>query len=269
MKHFNNPDDDDLEKIRMENELKKMKLILEQGAVFSETSDKNPIPPLIENEFLNSIEAFEKGFQDAKRISVYDFIHKPDFRAYEDVPDSQISAELDRIMDILNENGIQLDTICDVEEREIYRFITEELFLHEMDDMRIPGMMNCFIYEEFHPNHEYDIREHSTDGIKSFLNKKDKFYATFFTKEAEEDPGLKHFRDAFKSFSIKHFEIIEIRIEKENALVEYVIDFLGTIEGSNEKQRYKGKGSIEMVYRYDFWCIQKIHFPQLTGNKLE
>ena len=56
-------------------------------------------------------------------------------------------------MNILNKNSIQLDTICDVEEREIYRFVTEELFSHKMDNMRIPGMMACFIYEEFHPNH--------------------------------------------------------------------------------------------------------------------
>ena len=39
-----------------------------------------------------------------------------------------------------------------------YRFITEELFEHEMDDVHVKGMFTHFTYEEFHPNHDYDLR---------------------------------------------------------------------------------------------------------------
>lgn len=253
--------EEELEKLRMENELKKMKLMLEHGAVISEHSDKFPIDPLIENQFLNNIEAFEESYQNANRIILFDFIERPYFIKVDAIPDTQISAELDRIMNILNENGIQLDTLCDVEEREIYRFVTEELFVYEMDNMRIPGMMNCYIYEEFHPNHEYDIREHSIDGIKSFLNKKTNFYTSFFTKEAEEDVYLKHFRDAFKSFSLKQLEITNLKFDEEKASVNFEINFTGKIEGSTEKQRFAGEGSMELLYQYDYWCIQKISFP--------
>lgn len=254
-------DEDELEKLRMENELKKMKIMLEHGAMFSDNQDKIPVDPFIENQFLSNIEAFENAYQNAEPMLLYDFIDRPDFIAVEEIPDSQISTELEKIMDILNKNGIQLDTLCDVEEREIYRFVTQELFTHEMDNMRIPGMMTCFIYEEFHPNHEYDIREHSTDGIKSFLNKKTDFYTTHFTKEAEEDVKLKHFRDAYKSFMLKHFEITHLTFDEEKSFVSFNIDFTGKIEGSTEKQRFAGEGSIELIYQYDYWCIQKINFP--------
>jgi hypothetical protein len=257
----NHTSDDELENLRIENELRKTKMILEHGAMFSESSDNKTLPPLIENEFLKSIEAFENAYRDTEKVLLYDFINCPDFIPVHDVPDLQISAELERIMNILNKNGIQLDTLCDVDEREIYRFITEELFSHEMDNMRIPGMMNCFIYEEFHPNHEYDIREHSIDGIKSFLNKKTDFYTTFFTKAAEEDVQLKNFRNAFKSFSLKHFEITNLTVDEENAFVNFNIDFTGKIEGSSEKQHFAGAGSIELLYQYDYWCIQTINFP--------
>lgn len=253
--------DDELERISMENELKKMKMMLEYGAVFSEPSGDKTLHPLIENEFLNSIEAFENAIQDAEPVLLYDFIECPDFIPVSDVPDTQISAELERIMNILNKNGIQLDTICDVEEREIYRFVTEELFRHEMDNLRIPGMMCCFIYEEFHPNHEHDIREHSIDGIKSFLNKKTDFYTSFFTKEAEDDVHLKHFRDAYKSFSLKHFKITHLTFDEEKAFVRFDIDFTGKIEGGTEKQHFTGQGSVELIYRWDYWCIQMINFP--------
>lgn len=262
MTNQKNNSDDDLEKLRIENELKKMKLILEHGAIISENSGKVPIDPFIENQFLNNIQAFEESYQNAKPILFYDFIERPDFIAVEAIPDSQISAELEKIMDILNKNGIQLDTLCDVEEREIYRFVTEELFQHEMDNMRIPGMMNCFIYEEFHPNHDYDIRNHSNDGIKSFLNKKTDFYTTFFTKEALEDVWLKHFREAFKSFSLKRFEITHLSFDNEKAFVRFEIDFSGSVEGSVEKQHFSGEGSLELLYQYEYWCIQKIYFPE-------
>ena len=153
MESYKKNSDDELERLSMENELKKMKMMLEHGAVFSGPSGDKTLHPLIEKEFLNSVEAFENAYQDAEQVLLYDFIECPDFIPVNDVPESQISAELERIMNILNKNGIQLDTICDVEEREIYRFVTEELFRHKMDNMRIPGMMACFIYEEFHPNH--------------------------------------------------------------------------------------------------------------------
>jgi len=259
--------EEEFEKLRMENELKKMKLMLEHGAMFSDNQSKMPLDPFIENQFLKNIEAFERSYNSAERIVLFDFINRPDYTKVEAIPDSLIHTELDRIMNILNENGIQLDTLCEVEEREIYRFVTEELFMHEMDNMRIPGMMNCFIYEEFHPNHEYDIREHSTDGIRSFLNKKTDFYTTHFTKEAEEDIKLKHFRDAYKSFTLKHFEITHLSFDTEKSFVGFNIDFTGKIEGSAEKHRFVGEGNIELLYRYDYWCIQKINFPAASTSK--
>jgi hypothetical protein len=266
MKAANPGNEDDLEKLRIENEVKKMKLMLEHGALFSEPSGSKTIDPFIENEFLNNIMAFEDSYQNAERILLYDFIGRPDFIKAEAIPDTQISAELEKIMNILNENGIQLDTLCDVEEREMYRFVTEELFQHEMDNMRIPGMMCNFIYEEFHPNHEYDIRNHCRDGIESFLNKKNDYYTTFFTREAEEDIQLKNFRDAFKAFSFKHFEITHLQFDEERASVNFKIDFTGRIEGSTEKQRFAGDGSMELLYWYEYWCIDKINFPEAAKS---
>ncbi len=252
---------DELEKLRMENEYKKMKLILEHGAHFSEFSGKTPLNPIIENEFLKNIEEFENNFHHAETILLYDFIERPDFANVETIADDKISEELDRIMDILNEKGIQLDTICDVEEREVYRFITEELFVHEMDNMRIKGMMTCFIYEEFHPNHEYDIKSHCTDAIYDFLSKNTDDYSIYFTLEAKEASWFNNFRDAFGSFTLHQFEITDVDINNINASVNFEIDFTGFIEGSTIQQRYFGKGSAQMLYEDDFWVVMMLEFP--------
>ena len=261
--HFDHSNEEELEKLRMENELKKAKLMLEHGAIFSEP-EEGKISPEIENDFLNYIEQFERSFHNSEQISLYDFIHKPEYKLVDEIPDSAIGAELAKIINTLRENEISLDTLCDVQDRELYRFITEELFQHEIDNMRIPGMRTCFIYEEFHPNHEYDIRNNSTYGIRAFLNKKGDFDTINFTKEARDNAWLKHFRDAFKSFSIKKLEITEVSFDEQNALANFFIDFAATIEGSNERQRYKGNGSAELKNVYDFWCIDAIRFPEMV-----
>jgi hypothetical protein len=255
--------EDELERLRMENEVKKMKLMLEHGAKFPDLPNRQPVDPVIENAFLNYIEAFEKNYVNAEQISLFDFIDRPAWIPGKEIPDSDIGAELDRLMGILNDKGIQLDTLCEVEEREIYRFVTEELFLEEIDNMKIPGMMTCFIYEEFHPNHEYDIRNTAVDGMMAFLNKESDHYPMHFTKEAIEMPQLAHFRDAYASFTLHHFKLADIEIRGINASADFDIDFTATIEGSTDKPKFTGKGSVVLLHQYGYWYIQMIHFPAL------
>jgi hypothetical protein len=253
--------EDEIEKLRFENEIKKMKLTLEHGAHFSESPETSNLDPLLEAKFLDNIEQFENAYNDCKQVTVYDFIGKPEYKNADAIPDDGIHTELEKITQVMNKNGIFIDTICEVEDRVLYRFITEELFPHETDDIRVAGMSHNFIYEEFHPNHDYDIRNHSNDFIKSYLDKESDYYNTFLTKEAENDNVLKNFRDAFRSFSLDHFEIKSISFDEENANVNFEINFIGKIEGSNEKKKFSGEGKFELLYKYDFWCIQSVKFP--------
>lgn len=260
--HFDHSNEEELEKLRMENELKKMKLMLERGAVFPEKESGPVTDPVIENMFLKHIEAFEKGIQDAEKISVFDFIGKPYCKSVGEIPAEQMAGELDKIMTILSDNGISLTTICEVEESTLYQFITEELFLHEIDDMRIAGMMTTFIYEEFHPNQEHDIRETCADGIRVFMGKEDRFYTYAFSRAAVHQPWFTDFSQAFGSFDLHEFYIGEITIDGDSANVGFTIDFTGTIEGTNAKQRFAGEGIIALTLDYECWQIEKIHFPE-------
>jgi len=262
MTHFENSNEEELEKLRMENELKKMKLMLEHGAVFSESIDSNKLDPVIENEFLRNMEEFERSFTDAEQISVYDFIERPEYNLVDTIPDSQITDELGKVMGILNENGIRLDTLCEVEGRELYRFITEELFLQEVDNVRVKGMMSCFIYEEFHPNHEYDIRNTCTEGITSYLNKGNKYSTYSFVKGVEQESWYKDFQNAFDSFSLNKLDLLDIRIDKTTARVNFNIDFSAAMEGTSARQHFNGEGQVMLIHQYDYWFINKIHFPE-------
>ncbi len=171
MKKNNETPEEKLDRIRIENEEKKKQLTEEHGAFFGNMNNDSDLPPEIESQFLDHIMAFENAFQSAERISVYDFLEQPTFRKVEELTNAEVTQELERIMKLMSRKMVSIDTLCEVDDRELYRFITEELFLEEKDDMMIPGMMTHYTYEEFHPNHEHDIREHSIEFLNSYLNR--------------------------------------------------------------------------------------------------
>lgn len=97
--------------------------------------------------------AFDAHFNDAKTITVFEKIGKPaNLRPSTKIPDEEIDRAWDNLSELMKKSGVQLDA-CNpgISKRELYRFTTEELFPHEMNNMNIPGYRYCFIYEEFYP----------------------------------------------------------------------------------------------------------------------
>lgn len=262
MKKNNETSNDKLNRIRTENEEKKKQLTEKHGAFFGGISSESELPPEIESHFLDNIWDFENAFQSAQRIKLYDFLEQPVFRKVEELTNAEVTEELDRIMELMGDKRVSLDTICDVDDRELYRFITEELFLEEKDDIDIPGMISCYTYEEFHPNHEYDIQHHSIDFINFYLNFENDFYKSFLTTEAENAEWHFHFRQAFSSFQINVLSIKELKFDAEKAVVQFDIDFVGEVEGSETSLHFKGAGEMNLLFQWDFWCVDKINFPK-------
>lgn len=142
-------------------------------------NNPNPnIPTEIEGKFLDYVSNFEKAYKDAKQIVVYDKLGKPDFRPSSELNDAEVAIELEAIFELMNNHSLILNIICNYEnqDRLIYDFVVNELFLEEIDDKYVPGMRTNFIYEEFHPNHKYDLEREAFDFLKMFLNKKSTFY---------------------------------------------------------------------------------------------
>ena len=241
---------------------KKMKIELEHDGFFSDKIDSN-LPSEIENHFLDYVINFEEQFKNAKQISVYEKIGKPEFKLAENLNDEEITVELNKIEALLHSKNIGLDVICDYEneERLIYKFITEELFNHEIDDISIAGMNTHFIYEEFHPNNEYDIEHACFDFIKMFLNKKSTFYEDYHSKDAINHEALNNFRSLFKKFKIKFYEFGSIEINEDWAKATFTINFWAKINDKDEKIFYSGEGSMTFKHQYDYWCVQNVDLP--------
>ena len=155
----------------VENELLMLKLSAEFGAECIPGS--NDIPPVVVNEFLKSVYAFEKKFREPRPlVRIHDKIGKPFFKKEEELPDKQLSRELKRLMKLLHDHRLELDVLGEYPDRRIYKFLTEELFIHEMEDLDMQGYISHFCYEEFHPNNEMDIRQRSVEFLTEWFDRK-------------------------------------------------------------------------------------------------
>ena len=234
------------------------------------------LPPEQEGQWLDQVQQFEDAYTNSKRILIYDFIGKPSYKPVNEITETEIKPELKGILNLLGQKGIGIDTICKVDDKELYRFITEELFKEETDDMMVEGMTHNFIYEEFHPNHEHDIKTHCKEFIEGLLNKKIILNPTFLAiadeinvkdgiiKQEDAIKTMEVFRESFSSFKLQHFKITSLKISEDVADVCFDISYTGIIEGGNERENFSGMGDFKLKYEYNYWCINKINIPGIS-----
>ena len=258
----NNEDELPKLNIEQENEFKKLKLFIEHGASFFGKPNPN-VPPEIEGQFLDYVSSFENAFKKVKQITVYEKLEKPSFKPAETASDSEITTELEALIELMRQKSIALDVLCDYEDEDrlIYTFIIEELFPHEVDDMNVPGMITHFIYEEFHPNHPYDLENATEDFLKMFLDKKSKLYKKYNSEDALNHEELNNFRFLFKKFKMKFFEILDLDFNETEATINFNIVFWAKIKGTDSKIYYSGNGSMTFEHKYGFWYVQVVELP--------
>ena len=132
------------------NEAKRRALEEKYGARFS--FSESDAPPEVIGEWLDTVEEFELKFQGAGRTTVRAFAGDPPALSPSSVPAGCFPSELRRLIRHLNANAIAVHFDRTVPPEEAYRFIVEELFNFEIDDVRIEGMTHNFVYRDFHPD---------------------------------------------------------------------------------------------------------------------
>ena len=254
-----------------ENNLLKVKLQLEHGMLMENGST---LSPDVENQWLKSVYAFEQQYKEAKKTKVYDRIGRPAIKKADELTAVGISEELQRLRVLMENNGIELDCICEYDDAVIYKFLTEELFEREMDDISVPGMVYHFIYEEFHPNHDYDLRRHATDFIKAIFARQwnDEFDGMFFARKVAFSGGVYErrgmsaivnaFQEAHPTLEVDTFEIDKVAVDPGNTSAEVTarLSVSGkTKEG--EEIRYEGGCCLHSVWENDYWYIDSFLIP--------
>ena len=155
--------------LQIENEILKMKLQAQAGAIIG---IKDDIPPELENVFLQNVIAFEEASTNMPMIMVYDFLDRPQFKHIDELLPEEVDSELMRLQQLLEEKQLILDVLDTYDSATMYTFITEELFAQQTYETMLPGMIRHFTYEDFHPNHKLDIRERAMDFLGDWFERK-------------------------------------------------------------------------------------------------
>ena len=241
--YYENFSDDPIANLRLENDILKLKMQAQFGAI---TQISPGLPPDIENEFLQNIQRFDDAWQNVKLIKVYDLAGKPVFKKAESLSSEKIGIELERLEKLLAEKNIYLHVHGEYEPSVIYRFITEELFEYETEDMQVEGFQNNFIYEEFYPNHKLDLVE-TTVG----------FFRSWFTKNFDEHSlELSQVLMNADSTQLTHAEMVSKLTETLANFTSFSNEKYKMLETSYEwnESNGRGMGFTEGVITYDAEC---------------
>ena len=217
-------DDDFQDRIqRILNEKKKEDLRKWYDMQFEGHSEE--LSPQEESEWLDYITEFERQFENATEVSVRERIGNPKIRPLADIPEAELEAELDQLFELLYANNIVVDFINEVDDREAYRFITEELLDEMMDDIRIPEMYSHFTYEEFHPNDEADTKECAEEFLHAFFEHDDEELTLAIgeddLKDGQGHPiGPEEFKTLLDGFHETYIAILAFSVQAERATVD-------------------------------------------------
>lgn len=164
-KHIQN---DAKEKLRLENEILRLKLKAECGSDLHHNGD---IPLEVEHQFLKNVLAFEENYAKAKLTTIFDFLGQPAVKKVDEISDQDIEGELERLITLLAHKSLTIDFGRLTDARIKYSFITGELFQHLINDICVPGMFLHFLYEEFYPDHESDIQKRTMEFLSDWFER--------------------------------------------------------------------------------------------------
>ena len=264
--------DDPEEQMKIENELLKLKLSAELGGTFETLSD---IPADIENDFLKNVLAFEHAHALAIEKTVYEVLGKPEFKKSDEVGDHELSAELNDIEDLLQQQSIAVDYLADYPDRIKYQFLTEELFQHESSMFSMPGMTMHYTYEEFHPNHEYDINSQSERFFNDWFEMKFNEYSYELASVFNLPDGPEHnnktvrekmlwMHQSYTGFNNTEATINQINFnlanDKGTGFSEGTVAYDATLE-NGEAVHFSGPFKLFFIYDYDMWQINYFTWP--------
>ena len=167
--------------------------------------------------------------------------------------------------------GIDLD-FCDgpYDDPVIYKFITEELFAHNIEKAQRIGESYIFIYEEFHPNDKVEITENTHEFLNHWFRRAFNDYSTELAREfiladsrilsnAEVTGKMNDFFQAFREFKDDGYNIGNINFELQGndrgmGFAEGMLKYNAVMD-NGEIIHYEGPYKLYMQREDKWWSI--------------
>lgn len=250
----------------------------EKGAQFSEGNF--PVDDdEAENRFLKNVMEYERQIEKGIKVMIFDKIGRPvHFKPAAQVPDENIETALKEVIDYLHTYSIDLD-VCSpsVTSRELYRFAIEELFYHKMDDINVPGMITCFIYDEFHPDPVYDNTIAATDYCMKYILDKEPLqlmhhfrpdnlrlngYQSLTAETVKEKVNA--YKSRYQDIRIERLTSRDCTIDKDRCLVSGVYAVMAIRSNGRIKLSGHWRVHFERNREFDNWIIAGIEIEGIS-----
>ncbi|MBK6820948.1 MAG: hypothetical protein IPG85_15690 [Bacteroidetes bacterium] len=263
-----NLNEEEKEKLRLENEIRKIKLELEKGAKFIEDPDMPGLPPEIENEFLNYIEQFEDMREDGPKMTIFEKIGSPLFKNPEMLDEDELNEALELFFQLLNEHDIYVDSLYEIDDREMYRFITEDIFPQEVFTHNLlDGMMMHFNYEDYYPDVIKDVIAQINDFMEHLLDVADteQLFQYEVNDLSTSNKWLYDFRDSYHNIDLHDMNVNAVTVHEEEVLtaeVVFDVSFDAYTNGLTEKHSFNGTAYATLIDVSGDWLIQTLSLPK-------
>ena len=186
--------------------------------------------------------------------------------------DSQLPEALDKVINLLSAHNIVLNVLYKVADREVYRFIEEELMQEEIHVIDVPGMITHFTYEEFHPNDKEDLTRYTEEFIKMLISKDFEFMDHVLSSECsfrqetisskEFIERLVHLLEPIEHLDMKKLTIHSINIAHSSACVGFQLTYK-VKSASGPKTEHLDEAIFDFRHEMGYWYLQSITIPGL------
>lgn len=272
-------DDDPIENLKIENEILKLKMKAEHGAHFFSEEE---VPPEIEALFLHNVNEFEKAWENSRLISIHEFIGQPFYADYRELNPNQTQEAIDNILMQLTNKNIGIEKPSSIEPTAFYRFLTEEFFNQEIEDLQLEGFFRCFDYFEFHPDHLRDIQaiaerfldnwfRKNIEGLKWDLDNIVLPQGPLISKDMALEI-LNTYFDPITVLTGGHFQIRDTKFEwdEENEKGKGHAEGLIFYETEDEYHGLSNCGGPFILYmanEYGYWSIYYLEIPGFAWSR--
>lgn len=261
----------------LENELMLIKMQAEFGAqVYLPEDDDQLLPADVKFELLQSVYEFEEAYFQAMPsvIEVYQKIGEPHYLSEHCLTDAGVEVELQRLVKVMSDHNIIFEHEFDYHPRQLYQFITVELFSEPMEDVCIPGFYKHFFYEDFHPNLSEELKRQSKRFVTEVAGKcMDELYngLNFQVRSKngiingeEACNRIQEFYNSFMSLEIRSIDKYEVLHDDKQATVSFDL-VLGASIPSNENITLEGRAVLGFAnVMHDLWLIDAVSLPGLV-----
>ncbi|MBU0558829.1 MAG: hypothetical protein KJ799_10055 [Bacteroidetes bacterium] len=227
---------EDANKFFLNEQNKKMKKELEEKFSANFYESESELDPEIENQFLKNVEEYERLHENAVYVKVSEYIGNPTFKSIDEIPSFNIADEIEKVLDIYSAHQINIDVLeeNDVNDRDYYIFLTEELPGEEIENINMTDWTYNYIYEEFHPNCKLDSKDAVNSVlIELFLEENSKRYYTYLADQGlfinDLKPSREDFYDAFRTLLDYNGKVIDHILEYRDICIEDTIEVTTTL----------------------------------------